>query len=162
MGRRPPDIFAKPRLTANQLRHVSERRFDDALCLFKSGDRARFNGAMYMAGFVVECLLKALLLDRHPNLQTKVDPGKLSASDRKIYGLLFSHDLELMLDALPEIVAKLEDLKDSYGNSVWQRFIGICGEWTVFARYSTNVAESRTAEGFLDTIREVKKWLKEL
>jgi hypothetical protein len=30
MGRRSPDIFAKPQLTAKQLRVVSERRFEDA------------------------------------------------------------------------------------------------------------------------------------
>ncbi len=76
-------IFAKARLKPNQLRSVAERRFGDAQCLLDSGNPERVNGSIYMAGFVIECLLKAILLDRHPNLQRPVDPAKLSASDRE-------------------------------------------------------------------------------
>src|SRR5579859_7627262 len=93
-------IFRKRRLTPGQLRAVSGFRFGDANCLLASNDSARATGAMYMGGFVIECLLKALLLERHPNLQSPVGPAKLSRSDRGAHDLLFSHELDLILDDL--------------------------------------------------------------
>jgi hypothetical protein len=41
---------------------VAERRFGDAQALVNTGDNARANGAAYLAGFVVEILLKAQLV----------------------------------------------------------------------------------------------------
>ena len=90
-------IFAKRRLTPGQLRAVAELRMDDARCLLASKRNARMSGAMYIGGFVIECLLKALLLERHPNLQVGLDRAKLSASDREVHTLLYSHDLDQML-----------------------------------------------------------------
>ena len=72
-------IFGKRRLTPKQLRSVAELRFQDAYCLFENQNNARATGAMYMGGFVIECLLKAVLLERHPNLQIPVDRIGLSA-----------------------------------------------------------------------------------
>lgn len=111
---------------------------------------------MYMGGFVVECLLKALLLERHPNLQHSVDPARLSSADREVHELLFSHELDLMLDFLPEVEKKLRAL------SIWKKFRDVCEEWTVYARYSPKRAKIGEARGFLRTIREVKRWLREL
>src|SRR5436309_292518 len=102
-----PDIFSKLRLTPGQLRAVSERRFGDARCLLASKKPERANGAIYMAGFVIECLLKAILLERHPNLQKPLDPAKLSVSDREVFGLLYRHELDEMLAFLPELEKKL-------------------------------------------------------
>ena len=98
-----PNIFTKLHLTPGQLRAVAERRFDDAVCLLESGENARATGAMYVGGFVIECLLKALLLERHPNLIGSVDPAKLSASDRRLFELLYSHELDEMVLYLPEV-----------------------------------------------------------
>src|SRR4051812_15718910 len=98
MSKQSSEIFGRRRLTPRQLRAVAEFRFDDALCLFESGDSARATGAMYMGGFVIECLLKALLLERHANLQGPVDPSRLSLSDKEVFRLLYvSHALDEML-----------------------------------------------------------------
>lgn len=141
-----PNIFAKARLKPNQLRSVAERRFADARCLLDSGDLQRVNGAIYMAGFVIECLLKALLLERHPNLVRPLDPSKLSSSDREVFQLLYSHELDEMRDFLPEIERKLADLKTQSGQSVWTAFCDICEEWTVHARYSSKQAKREQGE----------------
>ena len=157
-----PLIFAKRRLYAGQLRAVAERRFADAECLLASGDPERANGAIYMAGFVIECLLKALLLERHPNLSKPVDPAKLSDSDREIFGYLYGHDLDEMLGALPELGTKLSVVSTPHGSRVWPEFRTLCEHWTVYARYSPVSAKMTEAKNFLNTVKEVKKWLKEL
>lgn len=101
-----------------------------------------------MAGFVIECLLKSLLLERHPNLAGPVDPATLSSSDCEVHQLLYSHDLDEMLDFLPEIEQKLIDLKMKRGQSVWTAFRDICEEWTVYARYSSKQAPREQAKRY--------------
>ncbi len=156
------EIFTKRRLTQSQLQAVAERRFGDAQCLLDSGNQQRANGAIYMAGFVLECLLKALLLERHPNLSGPVDPARLSSSDREVLNLLYSHSLDEMIVYLPELKRKLEGIRTKTGRSVWHEFAAICEEWTVYARYATKSAKLEHAEGYLATVKEVKKWLKGL
>jgi hypothetical protein len=128
------------------------------MCLFNSGENARATGAMYMGGFVIECLLKALLLERHPNLQGPVDAARLSHSDGEAHHLLFGHRLDEMLDFLPEVRTKFTAM----GTGAWERFWTVCEEWTVYARYSPKQAKRQEAGRFLRTIEEVKEWLKHL
>lgn len=159
---KPHDIFDKVRLTPGQLRAVAERRLADARCLLHSGDSERANGAVYLAGFVIECLLKALLLERHRNLGGKVDPAKLSKSDRDVYGMLYGHDLAEMLMYLPELRTKLADARLRSGRSAWRGVQTICEQWTIYARYSPRQIKPNQAKEFLETVEEVKKWLKTL
>ena len=114
-----------------------------------------------MGGFVIECLLKSLLLDRYPNLEKALDPAKLSSADRKIFGYLYGHELDLMLDALPDVQRKLTRVAGTFGKALLFRLREICDQWTVHARYSTRQAKIAEARDFLDTVSEVKKWLKE-
>src|SRR3954453_4501817 len=102
-----PNIFAKTRLRPGQWRAVAERRYGDARCLLESGDAERANGAIYMAGFAVECLMKALLVERHPNISRPLDPATLSSSDREVFEALFRDELDDMLGFLPELEKKL-------------------------------------------------------
>jgi hypothetical protein len=104
---------------------------------------------MYMAGFVIECLLKALLLERHPNLQGRVDPAKLSKSDAEAYGLLYGHELDAMLNFLPEVEAKLKRLEAVEHRAMWRPFLAVCEQWTVYARYSPSQAKNRTPRSLL-------------
>jgi hypothetical protein len=156
------DIFAKRRLTPSQFRAVAELRMDDARALLRTGQNARTNGAMYMAGFVVECLLKALLLERHPNLQVAVDPAALSRPDRDVLALLYGHDLDDMLGFLPEVQNKLLAIAAAGGRPTWASFAAVCGQWAVYARYSTVQAPVAEAREFLRTVEEVKQWLRQL
>ena len=87
-----------------QLRTVADRRFDDANALRRTGQNARANGAMYLGGFVIECLLKAQLLERSGWLQTARSPEGRNKEDRHLWSLCFrSHDLDEILARLPEI-----------------------------------------------------------
>jgi len=73
-----PEIFARVRVSPTQLRTVAERRFDDASYLRESGKNARANGAMYLAGFVLECLLKARLIEKYSCLRSAGALGRES------------------------------------------------------------------------------------
>lgn len=120
------------------------------------------NGAMYMGGFVIECLLKALLLERHPNLSGgAVDPATLSQPDRDAHEMLYSHDLDDMLGFLPEIRTKLETVKGKHGTTRWQDLFDVCTQWTIYARYSSKQASQADAKRFLQTIEEVKEWVRQ-
>jgi hypothetical protein len=150
------DIFAKARLTPGQLRAAAERRLADARCLVDSGNQQRANGAMYLAGFAIECLLKALLLERYPNLRASVDPATLSKRDREVFALLYRHELDAMLGFLPELEPKLMAV------SAWTAFKNICAEWTIYARYSPKQESLGRAREYLAAIEEAKIWLKAL
>jgi hypothetical protein len=154
-------IFDKQRLTPGQLRAVAELRLDDALALLATGINARANGAIYLAGFVIECLLKAQLLERHPNLQGRVDPAALSAADAEVFALLYRHDLDEMLVFLRQVREKLLALPAGKNGPVWPRFRSLCAQWTVYVRYSPKLASIADARNYVSTVQEVKQWLKE-
>src|SRR5690606_28817708 len=126
-------IFEREWLTAAQLRMVAERRFGDADYLRKSGENARANGVFYLGGFVLECLLKARMLETYPLMKGRRSPEGLSESDRALWFLIYrSHELETILGYLPGIERKLQAID----TLLRRRLAAICAEWTVFARYS--------------------------
>lgn len=155
-------LFRKQRLRPSQLRAVAELRLGDAEFLLGTGKNGRANGAIYIGGFVIECLLKAMLLERHPNLRYVHDPAQLSQPDLQVFGLLYSHDLDDMLGFLPEVPAKLKRVDAASGSRLWTDFQGVCAEWTIYARYSPKRAGIADARRFVATIREVKAWLEPL
>ena len=104
----PGDIFAKQRLTVGQLRAVADRRFGDALALAETGENARANGAQYLAGIVIEILLKGQLLQLYPQLAS-LDGSKVDSSNRRVWNLVWrSHSLEEILDELPLLRASVQ------------------------------------------------------
>lgn len=62
-------VFDKQKvLRPSQLSVVAERRYRDAVALCDTGKNERATGAMYLAGFVIEILLKAQMLVKYPAL----------------------------------------------------------------------------------------------
>jgi hypothetical protein len=149
-------IFQKIRLRPTQLRTVADRRFDDANTLRKTGQNARANGAMYLGGFVIECLLKAKLLERFSWLESAGSPMGRSKDDQYLWSLCYrSHDLEEILAKLPEIQDRLKRESDRLLYSLKR----LCAQWTIYARYSPYNADIDDAREFLDQIEELKLWL---
>ena len=153
------DVFRKLRLSSRQLREVARQRLGDARCLLNSGDKQRLNGAVYIAGFVIECLLKAMLVDRHPNLARPVDRAALSPSDLEAHKLLYDHRLDDMVEFLPEIASKaIAEL----GENRWKKLQETLAEWTIYVRYSPRKANPTEAMRFVNTVEELSKWLERL
>lgn len=154
-------IFDRRRLTSRQMRSVADRRFDDAVCLCDSGLNARANGVFYLGGFVIECLLKARLLDQYKWIANAVAVDKLSPAERRIWNLIYrSHDLDEMLAHLPGIDSRLGSADRNDGRDRLRKLRLICSEWTIFARYSPLSSTMREASEFLNDVRELKEWLK--
>ena len=87
---------------------VAERRFDDAQALCNTGENARANGAAYLAGFVIEILLKARLVAKYPPIANK-RPHDVTDAERGMWNLIWRrHDLEGMLEALKEFEVATE------------------------------------------------------
>lgn len=152
-------IFEKIRLTPTQLRTVADRRFDDAMYLCNSNQNRHANGVYYLGGFVLECLLKALMLERYPELKIPTQEAeKLAPPMRHRINLVYRwHDLTALLAALPEALSRL-DIADRTGG-LRTSMIDLCGLWSVFARYSPRTAMMRDASDFLKQIKDVKRWL---
>jgi hypothetical protein len=153
-------IFDKPPISVAAMRTVSERRYGDAVALRNTKSNERANGAMYMAGFVIECLLKSHLLIEHPWLLHRRQHQLTSDDERRIWSLCFrSHDLDEIYVNLPNLLQKL-------GNSyVWKGpgplilLRQVSATWTIFARYSTKSANIAEASEFIDKVYELKRYL---
>src|SRR5689334_13253193 len=127
-------IFDRSRLRPTQLRTVAERRFGDARCLERSGDNERANGALYLSGFVIECLLKAKLLEQSPWLQSAGHPGAGPVNERHRWSLRYrSHDLAEMLIELPSLIAGLALVEHRGQVRLVQSLRSLCARWTIFA-----------------------------
>jgi hypothetical protein len=154
-------IFDKRRLRPKQIVTVAERRFQDAKALCETNKNAHANGAQYLAGFVIEMLLKAQLIRKYPHVAKLNASATMSEQERRVWSLIYrSHELEDILDELPHVRAGL--LKHAQRSDVpYLRYLlEICGAWTIFARYSPQTATMDEANEFLERVRLLKEVLK--
>jgi HEPN domain-containing protein len=129
---------------------AGKHRLDDARALLNA---VRWRGAMYMAGYAVECLLKTKLMHRfdcrhlgelEDELQRR---GALSAQ-----GTIFTHQLEVLL-RLAEGVDRLRQ-----NEPIWRSF-NIVNRWVPAWRYSADLSKREDAEDFLKAVEKVSHWI---
>lgn len=151
-----PSIFDKVRLTPNQARTVADRRFADSDVLRKTRKSAHANGAMYLAGIVIECLLKAKLLETSPWLQNKGGRGN-NEKEKRLWSLCYRlHELDEILANLPEVFRSLYHQSERLAKNLQV----ICSQWSIHARYSPRTATMQEANQFVGQVEELKKWLR--
>ena len=115
---------------------------------------------MYLAGFVIECLLKAELLRQNPWLQNGSRPGTKRRADHVLWSLCYrSHNLEEILAQLPSLIERLYKLEQREQSRLTANLMSVCAEWTIFARYSPHSATMTEAAEFVARVEELKKWL---
>ena len=114
---------------------VANERLRDARVLLK---QKRYNGAVYLGGYVIECLLKAAICVHLncDNLPT-------------IYRL---HDLVELLDHSGLLLPLRLDQKVS-------RSFLVVKDWGVAIRYYGRHFQSQEAERFLVAVKEVREWM---
>jgi hypothetical protein len=155
------DIFQKQsQLNPAAMRTVAERRFDDALALCKTRDNARGNGVAYLSGIVIEILLKARLVAKYPGTARKRS-HEVEQAERNIWSLIWrSHDLETMLEYMPELEAALKKKAEREQIDYLARLKAICAAWSIQARYSPFMMVIKEAENLLESVRSLKELLK--
>ncbi|MBI3830727.1 MAG: hypothetical protein HY291_14495 [Planctomycetes bacterium] len=155
------DIFQKIRLNPTQLRTVADRRFDDAKFLCNSKLNARANAAMYLGGFVLECILKAKLMEKFAWLQSMGLPQRRSQDDQRLWSLCYrSHNLGEILERIPEVFDRIAQFEQQDRTQLAQSLKKLCARWTIYARYSTQMTGCTEATQFVDQIQEIRKCLR--
>jgi HEPN domain-containing protein len=129
---------------------ASRHRLDDARALFNA---VRWRGAMYLAGYAIECLLKTKLMRmfdcRHlreleEELQRR---GVLSGQNT-----VFTHQLEVLL----RLTQRIDHLRQD--QLMWRMF-NIVNRWVPAWRYSADLSSREDAEDFLEAIDKIRHWI---
>jgi deoxyadenosine/deoxycytidine kinase len=68
--------------------------------------------------------------------------------------------LDEILGRIPEARRRLEDLEQRTSQRLIQHLQSVCAQWTVYARYSPEMATIQDADDFLDKVEELRKWLR--
>jgi HEPN domain-containing protein len=129
---------------------ASRHRLEDAEALFAAG---RWRGAMYVAGYAVECLLKAKLMQRFGYRKLEVLEDQLHQSKllRKAVSV-FTHELETLTELLGAL-DRIEGNKDVYA-----AYLNV-NEWQPAWRYNPDLATRAKADLFIGSIKVVREWI---
>jgi HEPN domain-containing protein len=136
-------------LNRTELQELAEERVRDAEALLQAG---QWSGAYYLAGYAVECGLKACIL-------AYIERTGAIFDDRRFSEKCWTHDIEALM--------KLADLEAELGLSIagrpdlgqnWRIAMG----WTESARYRRKIeVEARKPyEAVTEPINGVLPWIK--
>jgi hypothetical protein len=119
---------------------AAKQRFDDAQLLLREW---RTTGAVYLAGYTVECFLKALVL-------ASVAPGRRQQLLAEFRGSR-AHNIE-WLGAL---------YRQHVGATIPRevaRHLSRVAAWTTDLRYATGTMSNREATAFMDSVVAIANW----
>jgi hypothetical protein len=129
-------------------RGAAVKRKADAWRLFREGGDEHTRGAMYLAGYAIECKLKAIGMERFECHTLDELASKLRISIRSIY----THGLDYLIDRLR--------LRDKLMNSdVTTEFKSQVLNWTPDWRYDRHNPAGEDASKFLHAVDKVYAWL---
>jgi HEPN domain-containing protein len=125
---------------ARRFYRVAKQRFDDALLLLEMG---RTTAAVYLAGYSVECMLKALILSAVPQAQEEEILGWFRGAR--------AHDYEWLLQLYVEKGgARMPTRVVPYFTRV--------NSWSTDMRYVAGTLGMHEAKAFLDAAVEIITW----
>ena len=129
---------------------AAKHRLEDAQSLYST---KRWRGAMYLAGYAVECLLKTKLMrmfdcrrlrDLEPDLQQR---GLLST-----HATIFTHQLELLL----RLTRSTDRLRTNQAH--WQSFT-LVNHWMPAWRYTADLSNAEDSKDFIEAVEELVHWI---
>jgi HEPN domain-containing protein len=129
---------------------AGKHRMDDARALLNA---AHWRGAMYLAGYAVECLLKTKLMRmfdcRHlRELEEELQRRGMLA----VQATVFTHQLELLL----RLTAATDRLRQ---NQEYWRLFNMVNRWVPAWRYTADMSNSDDAKDFLEAVEKVSHWI---
>ena len=131
-----------------ELHHISDIRIKEACILFQTGC---FEGAYYLAGYSVECGLKACIAKQ---IREHDFP------DRKFIQDSYTHDLNKLLGLAG---LREEHRKKAVQDKDFERNWAVVKDWSEEDRYSMQIQEQKTRdliEAITDKNSGVLPWLK--
>jgi HEPN domain-containing protein len=135
---------------ASELRRASKRRQEDAYALHTAG---RHRGAMYVAGYAVECLLKAKLMQMFncrtlEGLDDRLRQMGRLGTDTSLY----THQLVLLL----RLTGRLDALQHNV--PTWRQFL-LVNLWLPAWRYEPTNGNATEADRFLEATDAIIGWV---
>ncbi len=129
---------------------ASKHRLDDARALLI---QQRWRGAMYMAGYSIECLLKTTLMRRFDcrhlrELEEELQARRLLAARATI----FTHQLELLL-GLTDATERLRQNEEHW------RLFNMVNRWVPAWRYTANLSSPDDANDFVAAVEKLVHWI---
>jgi AbiV family abortive infection protein len=136
-------------MNRTDLQNLAELRIREAGILLDAGS---YSGAFYLAGYSIECALKACIAKATNQHDFPDKPDQI----RQIY----SHDLKRLL-SLAKLKDKLEDDMNSNGDlrAYWNRVV----DWNEEKRYELGLTETEVRDFYqaiADPANGVLPWLK--
>ena|SRR5262245_59739674 len=127
---------------------AAKQRLEAALFLFNHG----FNlDAVYLAGYVVECALKALILKWTPRNDFRAVLAKLTEAGAR------GHDFVYLKDLLKERRGK-RGAKDKGVFDTLAENLRIVDTWSTALRYQVGVLKKKHAAHFLKATEAIQDW----
>jgi HEPN domain-containing protein len=134
----------------SELAKASIHRLEDARALIAA---ERWQGAMYLAGYAVECLLKTKLMRRYRcRTLTQLDELLHRKGRTSEQWSIYSHELVTMLNLL----GCLERMQAN--RNVWRAF-ALVNQWAPAWRYSADLGTKKDADQFVDSVEQVVRWI---
>lgn len=120
----------------------------------RGAETRHLQGAVYLAGYGVECLLKAYLISRHPGCaklsEVRDATQKSGLPIRDICGAA-GHDLRYLL-SLTDLEAFLDVAR--------LRQISLCAKWSSVSRYDARSVKREDAEDRIKAARRIVDWVR--
>lgn len=128
---------------AKDYRRSAINRFDEAVLLKEAG---KCTGAMYLAGYAVECMLKVLVLSTAPlNQQPGFSAIEFRGSDGHDFEILRTNYFKRGGAGFPPEIAKL---------------FALVSDWSTDLRYAPHESKDSEAERFLAAVAGIIAWSK--
>lgn len=123
---------------------------DDARALFNA---TRWRGAMYLAGYSLECLLKVKLMRMFGCRNLLELEDELRRSGRlPTDASVFTHHLRALL----ELTGRLDQLRN---NEAEWRLWNLVNQWAPAWRYTADLSNVDDARDFLQAIESISHWV---
>jgi hypothetical protein len=133
--------MALPRVSeARPYYYSAKQRLDDSVFLLTAG---RTTGAVYLAGYCVECMLKALILAGVPEGARAQTLASLRGPSAHRFEWLKKLYVDNGGPQLPRDVAN---------------HFSLVNTWTTDLRYTPGMVKPSEAETFLQSVREIVAW----
>jgi HEPN domain-containing protein len=132
---------------ASEQAKAAKHRFEDAQVLFAE---SRWRGSMYLAGYSVECLLKAALMKRI-GVRNLMD-----LEDALLRRRLMPAEATVFTHHLVQLTGGLERLRD---NAAVFRAFNVVNRWSPAWRYWSDPSDEKDAALFLRSVATLTTWI---